>query len=102
MKHMKKASFIALATMVASQAAFAQAAGGTSWTGNVNPSAVIWILVEIIGGITTAVAAVALLWTSIQGMISDHDNFQKLPKLVIWGAIAAGATYLARRMSTGA
>jgi hypothetical protein len=74
--------------------------GGT--TNNTNPATVIWAIVAVMGGMATAFFAMSLIWTSIQGAVSDHEQFHKLPKIFFWGAICFSATFLAGRMALGA
>lgn len=80
---------------------FAQSAiPPNAWTGTVDPNRIIWIIVAIMGGIGTGVAVLALIWTAIQGLMSDHSHFDKLPKIAIWAGILAGAMTLGIRMTT--
>jgi hypothetical protein len=74
--------------------------GGT--TNNADPATVIWAIVAVMGGMATAFFAMSLIWTSIQGAVSDHEHFHKLPKIFFWGAICFSATFLAGRMALGA
>lgn len=99
---LNKTQRYALLFSLAATQAFAQVGSAPTYTGTVNPQSVMWIVVTIVGGMVTAIAACALLWTAAQGMLSDHDHFGKLPKLFFWGAIAAGATGMAYRMAAGA
>lgn len=97
---MKRNRLLLLSAFAASQA-FAQS-GLSMGTGSVDPVSSAGVIVSILGRIATVFFIAAIIWTSIQGAIADHDHFHKLPKLFLWGGICAGATLIVNRIATGA
>lgn len=79
-------------------AALGQSTASTSFS---NPANIVWGIVAVLGAMASGFFALSLIWTSIQGAVSDHDAFHKLPKIVFWAAICFSATYLAGRFALG-
>jgi len=99
---MKRINRAGALTLLYSIAAFAQiGTGGGSTTNNTSPANVIWGIVAIMGGMASAYIAISLIWTGMQGVMSDHDQFHKLPRIGFWAAIIFSATYIATRFALG-